>query len=272
MNYIGKEIEHIKYGKGIVIEQAGRLVTVDFPMHGKKIFRKREFEKHAGLECENDEKVLEFLHERKIRKLMHFTQLSNLDSILKEGLLPVNELESLNHRFVRNDNLRLDGLNNCTCVSIEYPNVRLLETFRQMIPDSKWVIIALDANLLCNHKNYYSKYNAGSNEMRHTVKGNIYADNFRDLYTESFSVNLSSGIRYCTRKNIIAYPYLPTSEQAEILIEGKISVGDIRTIYFQNQEDMDPFFKRSEHRSIEFIVDATMFNTYRDEYKLFSER
>lgn len=272
MNYIGKEIEHIKYGKGIVIEQVGRLVTVDFPMHGKKVFRKREFEKHAGLECENDEKVLEFLRERKIRKLMHFTQLYNLDSILKEGLLPINELESSNHRFVRNDNLRLDGLNDCTCVSIEYPNVRLLERFSQMIPGSKWVIIVLDANLLCNHKNHYSKYNAGSNEMRNVVKGSIYADDFRDLYAESFSVNLSSGIRCCTRRNIVEYSYLPTSEQAEILIEGKISVGDIRAIYFQNREDKDLFFEKSKHRSIEFINDATMFNTYREEYRFFSKR
>lgn len=272
MNYIGKEIEHIKYGKGIVIEQTGRLVTVDFPMHGNKIFRKREFEKHAGLECDNDERVLEFLHERKIRKLMHFTQLSNLDSILKEGLLPVNELESLNHRFVRNDNLRLDGLNDCTCVSIEYPNVRLLEKFRQMIPDSKWVIIVLDANLLCNHKNHYSKYNAGSNEMRNVVKGSIYADNFRDLYAESFSVKLSSGNRCCTRRNIANYPYLPTSEQAEILVEGKISVGDIRAIYFQKREDMVSFLEKPKHRSIEFITDATIFNTYREKYNYFSKR
>lgn len=272
MNYIGKEIEHVKYGKGTVIDQTGRLVTVDFPMHGKKTFRKKEFERHAGLECENDENVFEFLQERKIRHLMHFTQLSNLNSILREGLLPVQGLNERNINYVFNDHLRLDNLKSCICVSIEYPNIRLLNKFREASQDTRWVVIVLNADLLRNHKNYYSKYNAGSKEMSYTIKGSIYADNFRDLYAESFSVSLSNGTRHFTRKSIMNYPYLPTSDQAEILVEGKISVGDIQAIYFQCEEDMAPFLGNIDHRGIEFSTMPMIFDTCREDYMFFPER
>lgn len=47
MNYIGETVKHKEYGLGTVVEQSGRLITVVFPMHGKKVFKKSILERHV---------------------------------------------------------------------------------------------------------------------------------------------------------------------------------------------------------------------------------
>lgn len=273
MNYIGETVKHKEYGLGTVVEQSGRLITVVFPMHGKKVFKKSILERHVmRIVDKESEEIKEFLRTRKIRHLIHFTQLDNLSSILDRGILPKNDLikEGIEGHF--NDLQRLDGCGDCSCLSIEYPNVWLLDRYRSSTLNSRWAILVLNAELLINHTNYYARHNAGSNEVRSIIRTCNTIKDFKNLYSENFTIHLTTGSRDVSRVGIEGLNYLPTSDQAEILTKGRISPGEIQTIIFQTDEDKVPFENDERCRKIRMLVNSSLFDTYRRDYKGFSIR
>ncbi len=70
--------------------------------------------------------IMKCIEKRKIKKLIHFTSVSNLESILKKGLLSREMLEEKNIKFECTDMQRYDGRKDCISLSIEYPNFKML--------------------------------------------------------------------------------------------------------------------------------------------------
>lgn len=70
--------------------------------------------------------IMKCIEKRKIKKLIHFTSVSNLESILKKGLLSREMLEEKNIKFECTDMQRYDGKKDCISLSIEYPNFKML--------------------------------------------------------------------------------------------------------------------------------------------------
>jgi hypothetical protein len=90
--------------------------------------------------------IQEYLAERDITHLFHFTRTSNLDSILQRGLVPRDILTREGYSDF-NDQYRYDGTH-AICLSIGFPNYKMFWGIRQDNKDVDWVILVINAAAL----------------------------------------------------------------------------------------------------------------------------
>ena len=187
-------------------------------------------------ENRDDYNIKNIIQQRKIQNLIHFTKIKNLESILTNGFLSRQYLESNKIKFEINDTERWDNKPNATCFSIEFPNNFLLNTFKKKYPHSKWVIILLDINLLNNSydKMYFCNKNAGGATNWVNCKNSQSSKSFESMFYEK--INSKSPLR---AEQFYLKDYLPTDVQAEILIEGNIQPEFIKNLIFETQEDLE---------------------------------
>ena len=195
----------------------------------------------------NNEAIERVLSLRKILYLVHFTRLENLGSILAYGFVPRNLLDQSDLNYYLNDNYRLDGKKNCTCFSVEFPNSFLFKRFRDYDPSSKWVVILVDAKLLSIHRGkiYYCYNNAARSDIRFKLASDELSNEnaFEHLFHEEEHYFRSSGCGTIKRSCIPNMRcFLPTSEQAEILISGVIPRKYIKHVIFKTEEERQRFF------------------------------
>lgn len=86
--------------------------------------------------------------DRNIEFLLHFTSISNLSSILANGLLPRQALDELLMPYRHNDDQRLDGFKEASSLSISFPNSFMLSTKRGQNHDDYFCIVAIDPAVL----------------------------------------------------------------------------------------------------------------------------
>ncbi|BEP37653.1 hypothetical protein GmRootV59_46240 [Variovorax sp. V59] len=85
--------------------------------------------------------VQEYVAERGINSLMHFTRVSNLDSIMARGLVPRNTLVAEGYASF-NDQYRFDQTN-AVCVTIGFPNYKMFHGCKKDHPDERWVVLVI---------------------------------------------------------------------------------------------------------------------------------
>ncbi|EOU1352854.1 DarT ssDNA thymidine ADP-ribosyltransferase family protein [Pseudomonas aeruginosa] len=85
--------------------------------------------------------IQEYVAEREIKCLLHFTRQSNLESILQRGLVTRNTLVLEGHNNF-NDQYRLDGTD-AVCLSIGFPNYKMFFGLRQANQGEDWVVLAI---------------------------------------------------------------------------------------------------------------------------------
>ena len=206
---------------------------------------------------------------RKIQKLLHFTNVDNLESILTYGLqtrenMDKNGIISKISDYDRNDK-RLD----CTSLSIEYPNYQMLNYKRSCSPESVFCILVFDAHkiLLGDTKKYYVNVNAANNNAAWWLEKEVLSESryFEKMFAENI---LYKGKEY-TRESI-KVPFLTTHPQAEILLNGDIPVTDILEIHFANEQNYNHFSSVLKDKSIlskfKFVVSDFYFKN-RDDVK-----
>lgn len=213
--------------------------------------------------------VEEILSERRILYLTHFTTIENLEGILSNGFVPRITLDKQNVEYISNDLYRSDDKKNCTCFSVEFPNIRLLNSFKNNQNSSGfeeffgvniqkhsniWVVLIIDAKVLVEHKGekFYCYYNAASNDIKSKLKaGQLNSScDFENMFKDRVECKRYNGSFYATRRGLTSF--LPTSDQAEILIEGIISKEFIKGVCFQNED--------VHNRFIETIKDKKLIN------------
>ena len=155
--------------------------------------------------------------ERKITQLVHFTKLSNLQSILQKGLIPRCELEKMKISFGYSDEHRYDGHKEAVSFSIEFPNFRMFYSKRQQNNDV-WVVLSVKPDLLWEKDCLFCSGNAAAREVQ-CIEG---LEGLKGMYDgERSSINNE------------AYP---TNEQAEVLVPGNVEVKYITYIYCKTEE------------------------------------
>lgn len=187
--------------------------------------------------------IKEFIKNRGITKLIHFTSTDNLESIYKNGLLPRNTLLSRNLEFDYNDHNRLDNRLDAICISVSNPNSHLLDEFINRYPEKKYVVLEINPSILYEIKKdnfpierIYSDYNAASK------------------YAKKSFVDMSIMFKKEINKRHIAHnrdgkkDFEPTSDQAEILFFGKID-----TKYITNLENIYKEFKSSNNQALSHL-------------------
>lgn len=122
--------------------------------------------KHLSREtatAETKESILQFSQQRGITTLIHFTPLSNVASILRFGLIP---REYLKYRTVAlalapvfSDAIRSDGREHSNCISVTFPNYRMLYS-KWSRRKEQFAVLELSVEAMFRHACYFSDTNA----------------------------------------------------------------------------------------------------------------
>lgn len=105
--------------------------------------------------------IQEYVAERGIKLLMHFTRARNLESILARGLLPRNTL-TVEGFDGFNDQYRIDGTD-AVCLSIDFPNYKMFYGIQKDHADETWVILCIHPQVLWDLDCAFCAANAASN-------------------------------------------------------------------------------------------------------------
>ena len=166
------------------------------------------------------------LKERKIGVLLHFTQLDNLPSILQQGLLCKDELNS---NAKCNDEHRLDNHTDTISVSVQHPNSPMFYKYRIQNRAVDWCVLGINPNILLQRDALFCPHNAASSEIRWKSEQELRTPNaFESMFDELDGQNL--------RQEEFLLPSDPTDVQAEILIKGNIPPSAIFAIAFTSEQ------------------------------------
>ena len=162
------------------------------------------------------------VEKRRITRLCHFTPSRNLAHIAadKEGILASRHLqESEKASFNPTDIKRLDGYTDHVCCSIQYPNARYFKVARkreQLFLD--WVVLFIRTDYLWRAGTKFCPRNAAAKSGRLVREGSAA---FKALFAEHVG-------EYS--RDPLHPDFLPTDEQAEVLIPDRIRYQDILAV------------------------------------------
>ncbi len=173
------------------------------------------------------ETIASIRHEAKrrgITRLCHFTPSRNLGHIAEDprGILASQYLrEDEKAVFNPTDSERLDGHSNHVCCSIQYPNAwyfRIARIQERLFRD--WVVVLIDAHYLWRTGTMFCPRNAAALRGRLIGEG---PEAFQALFAPT--VEGSASLPFTRAPN---HPdFLPTDEQAEVLIPDQIETQDV---------------------------------------------
>lgn len=198
------------------------------------------------------------LVERQVHKLYHFTQANNLKNIFKYGLLSRCELESRGIDCFINDEYRYDECLEAICTSIEFPNYKMFYKLRCDNPDIDWVVLELDANIICDVKCAFNWTNAGdSKSYSIPLNQRMTKSALEDLFNDKDG--------YPSREDLRIPDCYPTNPQAEVLIFDIIPIDYINSVNFIDEDTLLRYKEIVPH-SIDAIIDDELFR-WRNDYE-----
>ena len=184
--------------------------------------------------------IQEIIEQKNIRKLVHFTKISNLKSIIEYGILSRKDIEKKNIKFDYNDDKRLDTWIDASCVSVTKKNSRIFPKFLEKTNtnENDWIDIFISPNILTEKECIFCFTNAANHQF----------DNFREnklplKSPEAFRMMFNKKIK---RKDghIISRDIHKDNEttciQAEICV-----FGIIEKKYFLNLNDIMDILKKN---------------------------
>ncbi len=171
--------------------------------------------------------IQEFTSARNITSLLHFTQVSNLDSILSQGLCTPNMCRAAGIAPAANDAIRYDG-QDAICLSIEFPNYQLYWSFHNRDKEVKWVVIELNVRVLWEKRCCFCQTNAADN----TMSTMSFASRQGLPALESMFGDYAGK----PRASLGIPDFYPTNPQAEVLCIDLVEPQYIEAVYFNHIE------------------------------------
>ena len=184
--------------------------------------------------------IQEIINKRDIRELIHFTRVKNLKSILSNGILPRKELDEKKIEYVFNDEKRLDGWVNASCISVTKINPFLIQKFneRYNLKNSDWFQIKIKPSILTENECIFCDTNAASTTF------DPYRNDMEKLNGLKSWIAFDAMFKnkvYQSQRTIVRINQEPnetTCAQAEICIIGKIP-----TNFFINLKEIEEKIK-----------------------------
>jgi hypothetical protein len=168
-------------------------------------------------------RIADFLMRRKIKKLFHFTHISNLESIINDGIQTRHFLDYSEKDYQVTDKDRLDNFTESISFSIGEPN-RLLLQVKSHDFDSKLVLLEVSANSLLTQNFAAFPSNAASgffqNEILKNPERYVGIRGLEGIY-------LNRELRSKARLPID----VPTDTQSEILFFEQITPDKIQKVH-----------------------------------------
>lgn len=178
--------------------------------------------------------LYDFLKEKGVTRLCHFTKVKNFVHILtsSDGIVATKFIKADIRE--QNDLNRCDGELDYVCCSIEYPNSWYWEKVKSRDNDfvfREWVIICVDLEIVKNRKIKYSVCNAALCNGRYIKEELSF---FEDMYAPKLQICKRSLER---TSNMLTC--CPTDDQAEILIHYNIPIKYIKAVIVGNEDTAD---------------------------------
>lgn len=101
---------------------------------------------------------------RGVRSLVHFTRVENLETILRNGLVPRAGLGVRD--FLRNDESRADGYREASCMSVSFPNYRMFFFYQCKEKSANWAVLSVTPDILEKVPCLFFPANAASSTSR----------------------------------------------------------------------------------------------------------
>ncbi len=249
---LGKCLLEAKPGKfsfkqpnGLIVEYNLLKIEIPHPNHNRKrkevphpnLNHKRKEISHSNhkqrskevtvcIETENRKKdIRERILARGIQYLVHFTPISNLNSIIRYGLLPRNVLRERGFPFDYSDEQRIDGFLNCISTSISFPNYKMFCKKRNEYSDKTWAVVKIKKEVLWEHDCLFFQENAASSGSMAVPAADLYTiDAFDKMFYEVESRSL-------------VQDSFTTNPQAEVMVNGSIPSRYIKGIAFESKAD-----------------------------------
>ncbi len=165
------------------------------------------------------QEIKEYVENRGIDKLVHFTQYKNIESILRHGLKTRSDLDKLNMKYYFNDRMRLDKRENSISLSITYPNSQMLWKYSQ---NEHCIILTLDPSILWEYDCAFCYTNAATTDITEAPLEILMSIGALKLMFKGGHINRELG---SIRKD------QPTDIQAEVLVLNNIPINKIKEIY-----------------------------------------
>ena len=157
----------------------------------------------------------EEVKKRSIQSLYHFTKLENIDSIMRNGIIPRNKLDEFKVKYEFNDSVRLDFQEGASSFSIEHPNYKMFYPCRMQNKAQEWVVIGVQRNVLWDKDCAFCHENAASANVTAIP---IAQRKDREAFERMFEpVNGKP-----SRAELKLSSNLPTNPQAEVLVFGTV--------------------------------------------------
>ncbi len=214
----------------------------------------------------------QFIFEREIEYLVHFTATKNLYSILEHGkLMSRAKLESLDieqfdildyAQFT--DAVRYDDTNYIN-LSISSTNSFLFSKFQERTKENftiTWCVLKISPIYLYQADTLFSVTNAASSSAKRQfgISGDL--EKLKLLFNSELRINTYNGIRPLSRRALpLKYP---TDVQAEVLVKDEISTDYISEICFKNNEELaQAKAAMYSFDTSKFVVDSSIFESSR---------
>ena len=170
------------------------------------------------------QKIQSFCKKQKIERLIHFTRIENIPSILEYGLLDRITLESDDSGDICffNDEKRLDFCENTVSLSISFPNYLMFFSYRIKFPQAKWAVLVLKPDVLWEEDCIFCHTNAASSI---SSKTSLAERRLPNAFERMFSNERAN------RKELNIPDSYPTDPQAEVLVRDGISIKHLLELY-----------------------------------------
>ena len=161
---------------------------------------------------DNRLQIINIIKTRNIIKLVHFTDIRNIESILEHGILPPTRLEERSIESHANDPMRFDKQLGGISVSIMKRNQYVLNKFHKRDP-RRWVEIEINPDVAVNKNCLFYQSNASNRKFADAEEKYLTSSK---AFANMFASDVNIKGRIYTREN--KKEYEPTDEQAEIIV------------------------------------------------------
>lgn len=163
--------------------------------------------------------IQQIVRKRDLGSVLHFTQISNLPSIIELGILPIHYCLEGGLEPDCSDGWRNDDEPGATSVSISGWNHVMLANKKKTRPSADWVVLAIDSRVLWERNCRFCHTNAASNEIKRKNKRLLQ----RSHSLEAMFPQDDPGSPY------------PSNVQAEVLVFGDIPSEWIQVAIIENR-------------------------------------
>lgn len=253
---LGKVVINIK-GEMLVISE-----IIEDLVHGLKVrmadkesiyILSEKYFVNLRLESNKNYKISNLIKDRKIITLFHFTNIKNLHSILRYGLLTRDKLKFLKVEYHINDYDRFDNTNGIS-LSISFPNYKMFYQLRLKEPNEKWVLIAVNPSVLYELDCGFFYTNAANNSCFEDRTDRIYKtfDSLENVFSSEYPPDYSFGHTHF-RNNLNINDSFPTNPQAEVLVFDDIPTSKFIGLVFNNENDLKYIGDLPKYLKVEVI-------------------